>query len=135
MKKKKWVPLNEKLTMTWYGELALEAAFYSYIVVPDNSIRFQNVKAGETFSVRGALSADYSLQFIIGWSNYNTWSKTYQEKAKDKTKTTLLALPTRRVVFRPQGDLADDIEAQQKILDSIRVEDVPSRAGPDFSWS
>ncbi|KAG8897397.1 hypothetical protein FRC01_011354, partial [Tulasnella sp. 417] len=45
-----WVPLNEKLTMTW----------------------FENVKAGETFSVRGALSADYSLQFTIGWTNYKT---------------------------------------------------------------
>ncbi|KAJ7231505.1 hypothetical protein C8J57DRAFT_1196539, partial [Mycena rebaudengoi] len=42
-----WVPLNERLTMTW----------------------FDNVKAGEPFSNRGALSADYSLQFTAGWTN------------------------------------------------------------------
>ncbi|KAJ7450310.1 hypothetical protein B0H11DRAFT_1612633, partial [Mycena galericulata] len=47
----KWVPLNERLTMTW----------------------FDNVKAGEPFSNRGALSADYSLQFTAGWTNYQTW--------------------------------------------------------------
>lgn len=126
-KKKKWVPLNERLTMTW----------------------FENVKAGEPFSHRGALSADYSLQFTIGWSNYNTWSKTWkiqlQEKqeaqeAREKNqiiplKTTLLALPTRRIVFRPPKGAEEDPEKLQALLDSIQIEDVPKRAGPEFDWS
>ncbi|KAJ7800901.1 hypothetical protein B0H14DRAFT_2615801 [Mycena olivaceomarginata] len=35
--------------------------------------RFENVKAGEPFSNRGALTADYSLQFTAGWANHQTW--------------------------------------------------------------
>lgn len=123
--------------MTWYEELLLDAAFHSYTVVSDVS-RFQNVKAGEPFSNRGARSADYSLQFTIGWSNFKKWWDTYDAQQKEKEagarKTTLLALPTRRVVFRRHDDGPEE-EQLEKLLARITVEEEPRRAGPDLDWS
>ncbi|KAG8966818.1 hypothetical protein FRC05_002381 [Tulasnella sp. 425] len=108
-----WIPLNQRLTMDWFG----------------------NIKAGETFSVRGALSADYSLQFTIGWNNYRNWRKTHkdQDKEPDPKKKILLALPTRRIIFRPKPE-DEDNEQLQKLLKGIRVEEEPRRAGPQFEW-
>ncbi|KAF8299954.1 hypothetical protein DL93DRAFT_2122332 [Clavulina sp. PMI_390] len=108
-----WVPRNEKLTMTW----------------------FENVKAGESFSVRGALSCDYSLQFLIGWNNYNTWLKTQkaQQKESDPKKRVLLSLPGRRIVFKPQDPDTDE-ETVEKMLENITIIEEPMRAGPPMKW-
>lgn len=97
--------------------------------------RFENVKAGEPFSVRGALSADYSLQFMIGMSAYQAWRQTQKQQAKepDPKKRILLALPTRRVIFRPKPE-DEDNELLEKLLEGISVEEEPRRAGPKFNW-
>ncbi|KAG8922464.1 hypothetical protein FRC00_007424 [Tulasnella sp. 408] len=100
----------------------------------DRETRFQNVKAGEPFSTRGALGADYSLQFAQGFKNYTTWSSTYDEqhKEKGKSKTTLFATPIRRVVFRPREDAEGDADTLQRFMDNITVEEEPRRTGPTF---
>ncbi|KAG8852600.1 hypothetical protein FRB96_008599 [Tulasnella sp. 330] len=114
--KNKWIPENEKLTMTW----------------------FDNVKAGEPFSVRGALSCDYSLQLMIGFENYQTWL------AKERTpvkKNVLFSWPGRRVVFRarPEDRAPDQTDEEkeriQRILDSIVVEREPARNGPTLEYT
>ncbi|KAG9014731.1 hypothetical protein FRB94_010578 [Tulasnella sp. JGI-2019a] len=108
-----WKPENEKLTMTW----------------------FENVKAGETFSVRGALSGDYSLQLMIGFDNYKLWLA----KQAPPAKHVLYSLPGRRVVFRAKPGAvektSEEKELIQEVLDSIVVEQEPARNGPALEWT
>jgi hypothetical protein len=105
----KWIPENERLTMTW----------------------FQNIKAGEPFSNRGAYSADNSLQFVIGWTNYKKWEKTQkaQNEERDPERKILSALPGKKVVFRAQPE-----EKKDEVLSRIMVEEKPLRAGPTLKW-
>ncbi|KAJ6569598.1 hypothetical protein B0H19DRAFT_700414 [Mycena capillaripes] len=113
----KWVPLNEKLTMTW----------------------FENVPAGKPFSTRGALSADYSLQFVAGWQNYQSWFST-QPKPGHKHAIhggrILFGVPGpvgRRVVFKPSngGEVSEEVE---EALKHVSYESEPARAGPELIW-
>jgi hypothetical protein len=109
----KWVPQNEKLTMTW----------------------FENVKAGESFFVRGTFSADYSLQFMMGWNNYTTWAKTQKAQARepDPNKRILMALPGRKIVFKAKPE-DEENEELTRLLEQIKVEEEPPRAGPALEW-
>lgn len=93
-------------------------------------LRFENVKAGEPFSHRGAFSADYSLQFAIGWENYTKWlmKQNAQATEPDPHKKILFAQPGRRVVYRPSAEGED-------LSDAIHVEEMPLRTGPTFVYN
>ena len=110
-------------------------------MISDLKSRFENVPAGEPFSVRGALSADYSLQFVIGWNNYKVWLGK-QPKPKPKHKAAeadplskvVLTLPGRRVTFRAHNEEEAKSDEITEILDRIVFEQEPLRAGPELSW-
>ncbi|KAG8922463.1 hypothetical protein FRC00_007423, partial [Tulasnella sp. 408] len=57
-----------------------------------------------------------------------------KEKKTGANKTTLLALPTRKVVFRRRDAATEDDDKMEKFMENIAVEDVPRRAGPTFKW-
>lgn len=116
--------------MTWCVSLGSERR--QLILTYFNITRFENVKAGEPFSHRGALSCDYSLQFMIGWNNYTQWKAKQKVQAAepDPQKKILLALPTKRVVYRPTPNAESE-----DLLDAIHFEDVPPRAGPVFTYT
>ncbi|KAG8989460.1 hypothetical protein FRB94_014378 [Tulasnella sp. JGI-2019a] len=65
--------------------------------------KFENVKSGEAFSARGAVSADYSLQLKIGFENYQTWLAEQASLPRHIPFST----PGRRVVFRAKPGAAE----------------------------
>lgn len=124
-----FVPLNEKLSQDW----CVKSGTTSSIHDTDTAlVRFANIKAGETFSVRGALSADYSLQFVIGWTNYQTWKKN------EATPKNVLVVPGRRVVFKRKPEDEPDDEKRgilEEMIDTVKVEVEPLRSGPHMHYN
>jgi len=115
----KWVPLNETLTMTW----------------------FENIPAGKPFSDRGALSADYSLQFTVGWENYQAWRSSQPHHGLlsgiPPGGRILFGLPGpigRRVVFKPSDPNKKISHEIEEALKHITYESEPARAGPALVW-
>ena len=95
------------------------------------------MKASEPFSVRGALSADYSLQFMIGWKRFHDWKNAERPKTRgpDKNKHILMALPGRKVVFRHSDDETEENRRViHKVLEQVTVEEEPLRAGPPMKY-
>jgi len=88
-----FIPGNDKATMTWY--------FTPFAPSPHltNKTRFTNVPCGTPIS-KNAVSADNSLQLMIGYENYVAWrEKDDWEQGGKKGPQPI----DRRPIHRRQG--------------------------------
>ena len=77
--KTKLVPVPDSQIMRWwvFSTLSTQPSTLTSFIMH----RFRNIPAGEPFD-QGAVSADYSLQLMIGWENYHEWLNVHKHPGR-----------------------------------------------------